>query len=647
MSSKIPDTDIKKILDSPYDYANKIAIDKLVDILKKLAFHYYNTSEELVPDEIYDVLRSVLEERDPKNKFITQVGAPVAIKDVVKLPYVMASLDKIKPSTNTLDSWKQKYLGPYVVSDKLDGVSGLLVKKGSTVKLYTRGDGQYGQDITHLIPYIITKKSLSTVPDNVAIRGEIIISKSNFKKVDKQFKNARNAVAGLVNSKHYSVDLAKITEFIGYTVLSPKYTAKEQMEHMEEWKFPLVTYKNAKASDLTNDLLSKYLIERREASKYEIDGIVVVDSTKAYDLTQDNPEYAFAFKTILTDQIAEATVLDVMWQASKYGYLKPRIRIKPIDISGVTIEYATAFNAKYVNDNKLGPGAIIKLVRSGDVIPHILEVTKPSANGKAKMPDIPFKWTETGVDIIVQDIHGEAKNMIIIKQLTSFFRVLDVKYISEGIITKLVEHGYDSVVKIVQADEKDLITIEGVGTKLVTKIFDNIDQAFKTVTLSQLMTASNKFGRGLGVKKFNTILKTYPNILTEKLDKKALKQNIIKLEGFDDITATQFVEGFDDFKKFFYGLEKAVDLTHLKKKVTIKKSKKKGKLEGMKIVFTGFRNGDLEDYINEEGGSVTGTVSKNTDIVIYADTSSSKYTKAKELNIKLMTYDEFTKIHGK
>lgn len=642
--SKITDVDLKNVLNDPFKYAHKVTIDKLVNTLQYLSFHYYNTSEELVTDEIYDLLRSILEERDPKNSFLSQIGAPIVTKDKVKLPYNMPSLDKIKPSTDTLDIWKKKYLGPYVISEKLDGVSGLLVKKGSTIKLYTRGDGFYGQDISHLIPYIISKKSLSKIGD-IAIRGEIIINKNNFKKIDKQFKNARNAVAGLVNAKHFSVNVAKLTEFIGYAILNPKLTAQDQMIYLGKYQFPSVSYKIINFSELTNDTLSKKLLDSRNNSKYEIDGLVVVDSNKIHDLTQDNPEYAFAFKTILTDQIVETTVIDVIWQPSKYGYLKPKIKINPIDVSGVTIEYATAFNAKYVSDNKLGPGSIIKLVRSGDVIPHILEVTKPSANNKAKMPDIPFKWTDTGVDIIVQDIHGEAKNMIIIKQLTHFFRVLDIKYISEGIITKLVEHGYDSVVKIIKAQHDDLISIEGIGTKLVTKIFDNIKESFKNITLSQLMTASNKFGRGLGVKKFNIILKSYPNILTEKWDKKILKQNIIKLEGFDEITSTQFIEGFDEFKKFYKELEKVIDISHIKKKITIKQTDTIGKLDNMKIVFTGFRNGELEDYITKEGGIVTSTVSKNTDIVIYADTDSSKYIKAQQLNIKLMTYDEFIKLY--
>jgi len=153
---------IKELLVNPYDYANKISVDDLVDILKSLSYHYYNTQEALVPDEIYDLLKGVLEERDPTNPYLEEIGAPIS-KDKVKLPYFMASLDKIKPSTDAVSVWKKKYPGPYVLSDKLDGVSGLLVRFKNNFKLFTRGDGSKGQDISYLISYFLTKDQLKNI----------------------------------------------------------------------------------------------------------------------------------------------------------------------------------------------------------------------------------------------------------------------------------------------------------------------------------------------------------------------------------------------------------------------------------------------------------------------------------------------------
>jgi NAD-dependent DNA ligase len=108
---------INKILENPNKFSRDISIKKLVTILKQLSHHYYNTNEQLVPDEVYDLMRNILEERSPTNPFLKEIGSPIS-KDKVKLPYHMASLNKIKPDTNLLEKWNEKYDGPYVWSDK-------------------------------------------------------------------------------------------------------------------------------------------------------------------------------------------------------------------------------------------------------------------------------------------------------------------------------------------------------------------------------------------------------------------------------------------------------------------------------------------------------------------------------------------------
>lgn len=659
---------VKEILDNPDTWAHSITVTKLITIMKELSAHYYNTGESLVSDEIYDILKDVLEERDPTNKYLAEIGAPIVKnKDKVKLPHFMPSLDKIKPSSDSLDKWKKKYKGPYTLSDKLDGVSGLLIKDKKGSKLYTRGDGVKGQDISYLLPYLISTKGnkLKDVPDGTAIRGELIISKKDFTRLNKdlkksgdnELKNARNTVAGLVNSKTVPMDIAKTTTFIGYSILYPRYNHKIQMEKLKEWDFQNVHYKVVNdEKDLSNDNLSEYLKKRRIDAEYEIDGIVVTDASKAYTVAENkNPSHSFAFKTILTDQIAEVTVLDVEWNISKHGSLKPRVRVTPIELGGVTIEYATAFNAKYVQDNVLGPGAVIKLIRSGDVIPHIMEILKPAA--KAKMPDISYKWSKTGVDAIVKDIKGKDKDAQTIKQLTYFFKTLGVKFISEGIITKLVENDYNTLVKILKAGDTkdDLYEIDGIGNKLVDKIYNNMDAAFKTVTLERLMAASGIFGRGFGVRKNKLIVSAHPNLMRLKWanDRDKLFDKIMELEGFDTVTATQFADNFKKFKKFFQILDGIVDIKHLKVATKdlakgSKKGSKKSKVDGKKIVFTGFRDADLEKKVEDNGGKINSSVSGNTDIVVYADTDvakdSSKYKKAEELGTKMMTKDAFLKI---
>lgn len=648
--------DIKEVLKDPQKYADKVSVSELVKMLKALSHYYYNTDDPVVSDEIFDTLRDTLEKRDHKNKFLREVGATIS-KDKVDLPYSMFSLDKIKPDTGVLDKWKSKYGGPYNISDKLDGVSALIYKTedGKEVKMYTRGNGIQGQDISHLILYVVSKAvKFKDIPNGAAIRGELEISKSNFEKLGPDYKNARNTVAGLVNSKHFSMKLAKVTDFIAYSIINPRYTKIEQMKKLKEWHFPVAVNRTETFKTLTADMLGDYLEERRSKGLYDIDGIVVMDSSKAYSLSDSNPEYGFAFKKVLKDQVAETTVLEVVWTPSMYGYLKPKVRVKPLKLSGVTITWVTAFHAKFVKANNLGPGSVIKLVRSGDVIPHILEVLKPSTSGNPSMPEVAYTWDKTSTNIIIKDLHGDAKNTVVGKKVANFFKILGVKHISKGIVAKLVDSGYDSVIKILKADKDDLVEIDGIGDTMVKKIFDGIKEAFKTLTLAQLLAGSMVMGKGMGVRKNKLVVKAYPNIMKEKWDTEKLIEKLKEVEGFDTVTATMFARNFDSFKKFYKDLKEVADIKHLDNIDADKKAKKKdgnnnkadnkkARFEGQKIVFTGFRDKELEDTIEEEGGKISSAVSKNTTIVVYNDKDSSKYKKAIELNIATESKENFFK----
>lgn len=628
--------DISEISENPHGYAQNITVKQLEKLLRNLSDAYYNTGKALVDDDVFDILKEILEERDPDNSFLRQIGAPVK-KEKVKLPYPMGSLDKIKPGSDELDKWLKKYKGPYVVSDKLDGISAQLYKNSiGELKLYTRGDGMEGQDITHLIHHVIKKTvKLNNIPNGTSIRGEIIISKKNFEKIKDKMANARNAAAGLVNSKTIDKEVALISEFIAYTIIHPISKQTDQMKQLTNWGFQVVHYTVLK--QLSIDAMGELLKDRRKKSMYEVDGIVVVDSSEKYEVKSGTPKHAFAFKTILSDQVSNAKVVDVIWNISKDGLIKPTIQIEPIKLVGTTITYVTGFNGKYIVDNKIGPGSLIKLVRSGDVIPHILEIIKPT---KAKMPDMQYVWSKSGVDIIVVN-NGRVEMKI--KQMVHFFKTLDIKNISEGVVTKIAESGYDTIFKML-ANEESLAEIEGLGERSINKIFENIRNQLENTNMETLMSASNIFGAGLGVKKLKLVVDAIPNILTTDMEEEDLYNAIMNIEGFSDISTNKFINNLNKFKTFYNALNKYIDITYLvdpKKRRSAKKSS--SKFDGEHIVFTGFRNKEWEDYIVENGGKISSSVSSNTTLLVYADnsTSSSKYVKAQKLGIKMLSQEEF------
>lgn len=648
---KITKAFIDKIKKSPSKVAEELEDEELIKLLKKLADAYYNTGTPLVEDKVYDLLFDILKERDSDNPFFSEVGATVKVdRKKVNLPYPMGSLEKVKPTTGTLEPWLKKFKGPYIVSDKLDGVSAQIHNDNGTLKMYTRGEGDdegnVGEDISHLLKYINTGE-IKNLPKNSSIRGELIIKRADFDKIKDTYKNIRNTVSGIVNSKTVNIKFANLVNFVSYAVLYPELKQEEQMKQLEEWKINIVEYKIVKK--LTQEYLEQYFQDRRKNSPYDVDGIVCIDSSKLHKLVPGYPEYGIAFKMVLDDQFTIATVKQIIWEPTMDSYLKPLVEISPVELVGTTVTFATAHNAKFVDSNKLGKGAKIKIIRSGDVIPYIMEVVEPAK--KADMPNIPYEWNETEVDILIdydEEIDEEILDKVKVKLLVHFFKTIGVKFLSEGIIAKLVDNGYDSISKIISADEEDLYEIDGLGEKSITKIFKEIENKIENVQLYTFMAATHLFGRGMGERKIKEIIKVYPNILHENWTKKELFQNINNIDGFSDIMTKKFVENLDTFKSFCKDIQKVYDISHIIKKKDIKKEEKKtnNKFKNLTIVFTGVRDKELQDLIENSGGKVSSAVSKKTDVVIHAetpDTTNAKYEKAKELKVKLLSLSQFKK----
>ena len=639
---------LKEINDNPNSYGNYTDIDILVQVLFKFNEAYHSTDKPLVTDQVYDILYDALKKRDPENDFFKKIGAKIKIKkEEVKIPFPMGSLSKIKPDTGFLDTWLKKYKGSFVVSDKLDGVSAQIYNDPKLgLKMYTRGEmtdeGNIGQDITDLIKYIDCG-SIDNIPKGTSVRGELIINKKDFEKANTKYKNIRNAVIGIVGTKKdLDVEFAKLIKFMTYSIIYPEYKQEEQMKLLEKYKLHIVQYKIKKSID--EDFLKEYLIKRRKESDFMIDGLVIVDSSASYTVPIGYPEYAFAFKMVLDDQFTIAKVKNVIWEPTMDSFLKPVVEIYPVDLVGTTVTRATAHNAKTVVDNKINIGAEIKIIRSGDVIPYIMEVTKPAKEASA--PKIPHKWNETEVDYVIdyeQKISQEVKDIVQQKIILHFFRKIGVKYLSEGIIAKLYEEGYTTIAGIIGAPEEDLYEIEGLGEKSITKIYKEIYDKLDKLELFQFMAASH-MDRGLGERKIKEIINKYPNIMNEKLDRDDFIEKIKNVDGFSDKLAERFVDNFKYFKKFFKEVNDVYDLSHLLK---VKKVEKQGDLfKDKSICMTGTRDKEIIDFIEKNGGKISTSVSSKTHLLIHADDadkSSNKFQNAEKYKTLVISVSEFKK----
>ena len=601
---------------------------ELTEMLK-LANVLYRNFQPIMTDNEYDIIQDYITEKYPSNKEVFKVGAPIE-KNKAKLPYEMASMDKIKPDTSALINWSKKYTGPYVVSCKLDGVSGLYSTEGKTAKLYTRGDGKVGQDVSYLIPYLRLPKSKGLV-----IRGEFIIPKLIFEiKYKTTFANPRNMVAGIINQKAVNEAINDV-HFVAYEVIKPVLKPSDQMGFLRVQNVETVLNKMVTA--LTNEMLSETLVEWRQTYAYEIDGVIVTDD-KTYPRNSGNPEHSFAFKMVLSDQIAEAKVVDVIWTPSKDGYLKPRVQIEPINLGGVRIEYATGFNGSFINDNKVGIGAVIELIRSGDVIPHIRKVTTPAE--EAKMPSVPYKWNDTHVDVMLEDI--ESDETVKEKVITGFFRGIGVEGLSSGNIARIIDAGFDSVPKIIRMTIPDFLKVDGFKEKTATKLYNGIKQQLESTSIISIMSASNIFGRGFSGKKTELIIEAYPDILisTESTQEKINK--IASIKGMAKKTAEAFVQAIPNFIQFIH----ETGLTYKISQGEIEATKEKdtsNPLFGKTIIMTGFRDASIQQLIKDVGAKLGSSVSKNTFLVLVKDLEedSGKVLDAKRLGIPVLTLEQF------
>jgi NAD-dependent DNA ligase len=605
----------------------------------------YRNQEPILTDNQFDILEDFIRNKYPDNKVIKQIGAPIPVgKNKATLPYEMWSMDKIKPDSKALGNWKSKYSGPYELSCKLDGVSGLYTTEGKEPKLYTRGDGKVGQDVSHFIPYL-RLPSKKAGEKGFVIRGEFIIPKMVFEnKYKKDFANPRNLVSGIVNQKTIDEKIKDI-HFVAYEVIVPTMKPSVQFEYLKTLDIEIVLNEKVDSGELTNELLSTMLVDWRKNYVYEIDGVIVVDD-KIYPRKSGNPEQAFAFKMVLSDQVAESKVVDVIWSPSKDGYLKPRIQIEPIKLGGVTIEYATGFNGSFINDNKIGIGSVVEIIRSGDVIPYIRKVVVDA--DEAKMPSVPYKWNDTHVDIMLEDILSD--ETVKEKNITGFFKGIGVEGLSSGNVARIIKAGYDSVPKILKMSIDELKNVEGFQLKTATKIHNGIKDKIASASLVTLMSATNIFSRGFSEKKIELIMEAYPDVFTSNISDAEKIKKISEIKGMAIKTAEAFVAKIDDFEDFLMETDMYYKLFEFQNA-----HKNKGAdaevvgvntahpLYGKTIVMTGFRNKELEDKLKSVGAKIGTSVSKNTYLVVAKDKNdeTGKVLEAKKMGVNVISLAEF------
>lgn len=592
-------------------------ITKRLKKLKVAKEAYFKSKGSVLGDAEYDIEEEVLRREDPENEFLKEVGETP--EDAVQLPVPMPSLKKVKPDEASFGRFIRRTKGPYVCSDKLDGISALWVP--NTGKLYLRGDGTKGADVTAFTKLI---SGLLPSRNSIFVRGELLIRKADAP----GSANLRSIVNGALHRKDTtSASSLPQIRFVAYQVLGSEMTRREQFEWLQTNGYETPTW--AFVQSLNQDDMAKYWNIRRASSIYELDGIVVgVEGKPALvEFGDSYPDDAVAFKMPLAEQCASTTIKIIHWTGTRQGILAPRIEIEPVVIGGAKIQYVTGHNAKYIQDEKLGPGAKVTIRRSGDVIP-IVDFVEEGVE-----PQLPPKgtWTWDGV-------HARSNNEspdTVVRKMLHYMRSIGVSHVGEASIRSLIEAGIDDIYELGVADREDFQKI--LGPTIGSKLWDNFHTAENNASEEDIWRGCPVVPAGIGEKRWSALFAMYPDPETwEGADKP---------DGWNEALWNEFQEELPDamcWRKEHVGRKPIV-------KVEVKANGGAGKEQLTKgsVVLTGFRDKELVALMGTKGWTEASGVTKKVSAVVIPDSEnpntydSVKVTKARELKIPILTRATF------
>lgn len=621
------------------------SVAELVALLIQYDDAYHN-GESIVEDYKYDILKRMVEKLDPANPYLIKVGAAVRTGKE-KLPLPMGSLDQLKNNDELLH-WIAKYNlhnEDTVVSAKLDGYSCELVyNHGKLINAFSRGDGIEGASVLRHV------KQIPSVPKTIAtdsllyIRGEIIMKVETFQeKYKEKFRNPRNMVAGAMNRTITEQSILEDLSFFAHEWMNNTQLRKRaSIAYLEELGF-LVPMSNVyRAVDLNHNFITFVIGEYKHHSAYELDGVVItIDDLQNVNEQSNssslNPEHSIKYKLDNVDTAIETEVVRVHWETSKNNLRKPRVEIKPVQLNGVTITFATGNNARFIVDNGIGKGAIVKIIRSGDVIPKIISVIT-RAEPELPTDNIEWEWNENKVEIVLKDKNSPE---VVFKQVLDFFVSLEVDLLKEASLRLIFDtfqmdgNNYTNIIgTMLDLTEIEFEKIIGANGK---KIYTSLHRRLQNLSMPVLMGSLNYCGVGFGIRKATALLE---QISFEELNKLSIQDSvnaITALHGFDETTAEKIANGIPSTAKF---LERFKDYLNFKQEDV-----KSEELSKLVVVMTGFRDKDLEAKIEKLGGKIGSSVSGKTTHLLAAGKSiaegSGKLDKAKSLGIAVMTPEQF------
>lgn len=593
--------------------------EKIIEDLKKYDELYFEFGTSPITDTDYDILKTEAKKIFPNHEYFKQVGFKSSYKKI-KLPFVMGGLDKV--DSQTVLNWMVKKNDDVLASEKLDGNSILVTwLNGKIIFAASRGDENEGQDIIKKAIYFIPE---IPIKEKVTLRGEVVLEWNIHELLG--FKNRRNGVTGLLRRDEIRPEDLKLLSVIFYEIVEcPKKidTEEDRLNYIiHELQLRVPNYLVLRDKNDIVRILSETLFYVKENSPYDIDGLVLTYNHSERE-NVSYPKNKVKFK--VNEEAIKCKVLDIEWNVTRVGYVKPVIIIEQTEILGAMIGRVSGFNYEYIKNSKIGKNSIVGIVRSGDVIPYVTEVFEDSKIEDMIIPEY-CPTCHSKLDILSKDLvcknpNCEYKN---IQKVAHFFVTMGC----EGMSDKTIENlGITSIPEMYGLTQNYIEKLPGFGEKKAEKILSEVKKTLK-VKPEKLLEA---FGIPM-------IGKTLSKELCNKFsfDKLFEIKDIDEL-GLGEITSKTFIDNIQKYKEL-YSYLKSIGLEFIEEK------NKEGSLKGFSFELTGkgpLGRDEIALLIEAKGGQVS-SISKTTTYLVTNDinSKSSKMKKAEKLLIPIITYDK-------
>jgi len=637
---------------------------KAVEMLNLYSHHYYVLDDPLTTDEVYDKLYHEVAEYEEKNSGEILPNSPTQrVGDVISEGFTKAAhlskmwsledvfdsegLEKWLTKTYKLDSNISFYCEP-----KFDGASlNLIYENGELSQGITRGDGTVGELITQNVKTIRSIPLTIEHKERIEIRGEVVIFKDEFQKINEArlkaeeavFANPRNAAAGSLRQLDSSITASRNLVFLPYGVgvnsLEHKLLSKK-MEYIYSQGFR----KPPQSSTCKNfsEIEAIYEVMNRDRDSYSmmLDGMVIKVNEIAAQIdmgyTVKNPRFSVAYKFPAVEKITR--VKKIVLQVGRTGAVTPVAIVEPTDIDGVVVERATLHNFDEIQRKDIRLNDRVIILRSGDVIPKIIKVLTHERDGsevKYKRPEVcpicDSELLDEGVLLKCQNLTCEAR---VINSIIYFASkaCLNIDGLGNKIVEALFNSGLiKSVVDLFDLTLEKLLALEGFKEKKSQNLLNSLKDAkgcdywrfINSLGIEHVgEVASKTLGENFGSDFIN-----------------ATKEEIVECDGIGEEMAESVLEFVRVNRDTILKLQDILQPLEPVKKAEAKENPFKGRT----AVLTGTMSesrGAIKEMLEELGAKVSGSVSKKTDFLIYGEDAGSKYDKAMSLGVECLTEQE-------